>query len=85
MRKIKDSTLAKLSERLLDDNEMDLAPLSNPAKMNCWACGKYECEAEQCYNCSECSLWTLKKIFLHNRRFLRYLDSDQLRKMGFSG
>jgi hypothetical protein len=84
VKKIKDSTLAKLSERLQPEFEEELAPESNHAKINCWTCGKYDAEAEHCYHCSDCNLWTLKKIFLHNRRFLRHLDRYQLNKMGFS-
>lgn len=83
--KIKDEILAKLSERLKDEEEKMLAPANNNSKLNCWACGKYYEAAEECYDCTSCSLWTLKKIFLHNRRFLRYLELDQLHKMGFSG
>ena len=83
VKKIKDSTLTKLSERLSKDFENELSPETNPAKINCWTCGKYDEEAEHCYLCERCNLWTLKKIFLHNRRFLRYLDQDKLNKMGF--
>ena len=82
--KVKDNILAKLSERLLEEADKELAPYSSNAKLNCWACGKYDGDAEQCYHCHQCNLWTLKKIFLHNRRFLRYLSPMQLRKMGFS-
>ena len=83
--KIKDETLKKLSKRLEGENQRTLAPESNNSKLNCWACGKYYEEAEECNKCQNCSLWTLKKIFLHNRRYLRYLDNEQLQKMGFSG
>ena len=82
--KIKDEVLAKLSERLTEENINLLAPTNNHNKLNCWTCGKYDEQAEECYVCGECSVWTLKKIFLHNRRFLRYLESDQLHRMGFS-
>ena len=84
VKKIKDSILAKLSEKLDEKLIDDLKPETNSAKINCWTCGKYDEEAEQCYNCHQCNLWTLKKIFLHNRRYLRYLDTWQLHLMGFS-
>jgi hypothetical protein len=83
--KIRDDILAKLSERLTEEAEKDLTPTDNTAKLNCWTCGKYYDSAEECYQCNDCSLWTLKKIFLHNRRYLRYLELDQLHRMGFSG
>ena len=82
--KIKDEILAKLSEKLLDEAERDLAPANNNTRLNCWACGEYGESAEQCYSCNNCNLWTLKKIFLHNRRFLRQLDIDQCRKIGLT-
>ena len=82
--KVKDNVLAKLSERLLEENARSLAPEDNLAKINCWTCGKYDGSAEDCYHCNDCNIWTLKKIFLHNRRFLRYLENDQLHRMGFS-
>ncbi len=84
VRKIRDETLAMLSKRLDGDCEKNLAPATNDFKLNCWVCNKYENEAEQCTKCSDCNLWTLKKIFLHNRRYLRYLEPNQLHKMGFS-
>ena len=82
--KIKDKILAKLSERLLEDSESELAPTTNNAKLNCWTCGNYDGEAEKCYHCPLCNVWTIKKIFIHNRRYLRHLTNDQLHKMGFS-
>jgi flagellar biosynthesis/type III secretory pathway chaperone len=81
--KIKDAILAKLSERLEEDKVERLSPETNNAKLNCWACGKYDGDAEKCYQCNQCNLWTLKKIFLHNRRYLRYLEGSMLRRMGF--
>jgi hypothetical protein len=82
--RIKDDVLAKLSERLTEEAEKFLAPSTSNYKINCWTCGKYDQQAEHCYDCQNCNLWTLKKIFLHNRRYLRYLDIDQLHRMGFS-
>jgi hypothetical protein len=82
--KIKDETLAKLSEKLNDEKEKDLAPTSSSSKLNCWTCGKYSDEAEHCYDCNHCNMWTLKKIFLHNRRYLRHLESHQIHKMGLT-
>jgi hypothetical protein len=83
--KIKDEVLAKLSVLLKEETEKAFREADNCSKINCWTCGKYYEEAEECYDCQDCNLWTLKKIFLHNRRFLRNLDLDQLHKMGFSG
>ena len=81
--KIKDAILAKLSERLEEDKVEALAPETNNAKLNCWTCGKYDGDAEKCYDCNQCNLWTLKKIFLHNRRYLRNLEGSMVRRMGF--
>lgn len=82
--KVKDETLAKLSKRILDEENKTLAPTNNNTKLNCWACGEYGETAEQCYACNNCSLWTLKKIFLHNRRFLRQLELRQLHRIGLT-
>ncbi len=82
--KVKDEVLAKLSERLIETDENILSPATNNTKLNCWACGKYDGEAEVCSHCDLCNVWALKKIFLHNRRYLRHLDTPSLHKMGFS-
>lgn len=83
--KVSNDVLAKLSERLTEDAEKLLAPETSNSKINCWACGNYDSNAAECYQCQQCNLWTLKKIFLHNKRYLRYLDLHQLHLMGFSG
>jgi hypothetical protein len=83
--KIKDEVLQKLSGLLYEQPDKILQPVNNATKLNCWTCGKYYESAEECYDCMDCNIWTLKKIFLHNKRFLRYLDLDQLHLMGFSG
>ena len=83
VKRVKDEVLEKLGERLMEEDSY-LAETTSNAKINCWSCGNYEEDAEQCYICQSCTTWTLKKIFLHNKRYLRHLNCTQLRKMGFS-
>ena len=82
VKKIKDIVFHRLSERLKEDSEKMQHLTDNYTKLQCWKCGNYEQNAEQCYHCQHCNIWTLKKIFIPNRRYLQFLNNEQLQKIG---